>query len=82
MGRERKSHNITKKDRFLNRKNEKFDWDNDDLSEIQVVKNQPNLVHPDIIAEFPGIETEQMFSDDVAGSTNNQDTMPSLAARA
>ena len=28
---------------FLNRNGEKFDWDNDDLSKIKVVKNQPIL---------------------------------------
>ena len=35
---------------FLNRKGEKFDWDNDDLADLQAVDEQPKLVHPDIIS--------------------------------
>ena len=37
---------------FLNRKGEKFDWDNDDLSELEVVSKQPKLMDPGV-AEIP-----------------------------
>ena len=37
---------------FLNRNGEKFDWDNDDLSELEVVSEQPKLVDPGV-AEVP-----------------------------
>ena len=33
---------------FLNRNGEKFDWDNDNLDEIQVVDEEPKLVQPDL----------------------------------
>ena len=31
---------------FLNRNGEKFDWENDDISELEVVNEQPKLVQP------------------------------------
>ena len=37
---------------FLNRNGEKFDWENDDLSELEVVNEQPKLVDPGL-AEIP-----------------------------
>ena len=37
---------------FFNRNGEKFDWDNDDLSELEVVSEQPKLVDPGV-AEIP-----------------------------
>ena len=37
---------------FLNRAGKKFDWDNDDLSELEVVSEQPKLVDPGV-AEAP-----------------------------
>ena len=37
---------------FLNRKGEIFDWENDDLSELEVVNKQPKLVDPGV-AEIP-----------------------------
>ena len=36
----------------MNRTGEKFDWDNDDLSELEVVGEQPKLVDPGV-AEVP-----------------------------
>ena len=38
--------------RVFNRRGEKFDWDNDDLSELEVVSEQPKLVDPGV-AEAP-----------------------------
>ena len=35
---------------FLNRTGEKFDWDNDDLSKLEVVSEQPKLVDPGVAA--------------------------------
>ena len=37
---------------FWNRTGEKFDWDNDDLSELEVISEQPKLVDPGV-AEIP-----------------------------
>ena len=37
---------------FLNRNGEKFDWENDDLSELEVVSEQPKLVDSGV-AEIP-----------------------------
>lgn len=39
-------------------------------------------MHPDIIAEFPGIETEDMYNTDVVGLTVAQGAIPSFATRA
>ena len=41
---------------FLNRKCEKFDSDNNALSELVVVDEQLKLIHPYIIFEIPGVE--------------------------
>ena len=45
----------------MNRKGEQFDWNNDDLSELKTVDNQPKLVHKDIISEISSVETEDMY---------------------
>jgi len=37
---------------FLNRKGEKFDWDNDDLTDLEVVDEQPKLIDPGV-ADIP-----------------------------
>ena len=47
---------------FLIRKGNAFDWDNDDLLEFKAVEEQSKLIHPDIISEIPGVETEDMFN--------------------
>ena len=38
--------------KFLNRKGEKFDWDNDDLTDLEVVDEQPKLIDPGV-ADIP-----------------------------
>ena len=43
---------------FLNRKGEKFDWDNDKLTEIEMADKEKKLVQPNFIAGIPGIEVE------------------------
>ena len=42
-------------DKFLNRHGVKFDWDNDNLEEIELSKTDEKLVQPDFISEVPGI---------------------------
>ena len=37
---------------FLNRKGEKFDWDNDDLSDLEVTDEQPKMIDPGV-ADVP-----------------------------
>ena len=44
--------------KFLNRKGEKFDWDNDYLTEIEMADKEPKLFRPDFISEIPVIEVE------------------------
>ena len=41
--------------KFLNRHRVKFDWDNDDLEEIELSEQVEKLVQLDFIYEFPGI---------------------------
>ena len=47
--------------KFLNRKGKKFDWDNDNLTEIETADREPKLVQPNFIAEIPGIEVESDY---------------------
>jgi hypothetical protein len=42
---------------FLNRKQQQYGWDNDDL-EYDEGLIEPDIPHPDIPAEFPGIDLE------------------------
>ena len=44
---------------FLNRAGEKFDWDKDDLSDLEVVSEQPRLVDPGIAAPPLSPEPEE-----------------------
>ena len=37
-------------------------WDNNNLADLKAVNDQPKLIHPDIIAEIPGVETEDMYN--------------------
>ena len=47
--------------KFMNRKGEKFDWDNDNLTEINMAYKEQKLVQPDFIAEIPGIEVDRYY---------------------
>jgi hypothetical protein len=42
---------------FLNQKQQQYDWDNEDL-EYNEGLIEPDIAHPDIPAEFPGIDLE------------------------
>ena len=44
---------------FLNRKGETFDWDNDELSDLEVKTDPSEMIHPNIMAELPGIELQR-----------------------
>ena len=44
---------------FLNRKGKKFDWDNDELSDLGVKKDPIKMIHPDMPAELLGIKLER-----------------------
>ena len=41
---------------FLNRKGKKFNWENDELSDLEVNKDPIKMIQPDIPAEMPGIK--------------------------
>ena len=47
--------------KFLNQEGERFDWDNDDLTEIKMADKEPKLVQPNFISEIPGIEVESNY---------------------
>ena len=57
----RKSKKLVMRDsiQFLNRKGNYFDWDNDELSDLEVNKDPIKMIHPDIPAELPRINLEQ-----------------------
>ena len=46
---------------FLNRTQDKFDWENDDIPSGEVTGEEP--IYPNLIAEIPGIELETDFED-------------------
>ena len=48
---------------FLNRDKEKFDWENDDLAEIEVKTREEKLVQPKFIAEITGIPLESDYAE-------------------
>ena len=64
----------------MNRKGEKFDWDNDDLADLTAVNEQPKLVHPDIIAEIPGVETQDMYDNVIGPIPIGEEEKPSSYA--
>ena len=53
---------------FLNRHEKKFDWDNDNMDEIHVNEDEVELIHPDIVANIPGIELVSDF-EELGGAT-------------
>ena len=61
----------------MNRNGEKFDWENDDLSNLEVVNEQPKLVDPGV-AEIP-LAAEP--AKDLGGSQEAKEK-PSYARRA
>ena len=56
--------------KFLNRKGEKFDWENDDLTETEMADKEPRLVQPNFIAEITGIEVESDY-ETITGPKHN-----------
>ena len=48
---------------FLNRRKEKFDWDNDETEADDLVEDE--VIYPEIPAEFPGLLFDRGVSDDV-----------------
>ena len=58
--------------KFLNRKGEKFEWDNNNLTEINMADKEPNLVQPDFIAEIPGIEVKSNYEPIICPTPNTE----------
>ena len=54
--------------KFLNRHENNFDWDNDDMDGIHVNKDEVELIHPDIVANIPGIDLVS-DSEELGGAT-------------
>ena len=79
----RQSKEITAKNaiQFRNLHGGKFDWDNDDLSKLEVTTELPNMIHPDMVANIPGIELESDFPRPAIPTPDKQhDIMTQLAA--
>ena len=69
--------------KFLNRNGENFDWDNDDLGEIEVVVKEPKLIKPDFIAEIPGIDMDSDCDKTIGPKPDEeQDAKPSVSEHA
>ena len=67
--------------KFLNRNGEKFDWENDDLANLETDRTEEKLVHPDFVAEIPGIETEADYENIVGPQSASQGSKPTVAQR-
>ena len=48
---------------FLNRNKEKYNWDNEDLSDVVDLSEDNPTLHNDIPAELPGVDLETDSSD-------------------
>ena len=66
---------------FLNRNGEKFEWENDDLANLETDQTEEKLVHPYFIAEIPGIETEADYEDILGPQSASQGYKPTVAQR-
>ena len=68
---------------FLNRKGEKFDWNNDDLDDLEIKKDPSKLIHFDVLVEFPGMELQpnQNTPSRVTVRTEPDPTKQAAAAR-
>ena len=51
---------------FLNRHGHRLDWDNGDIDGIEVIREEPKKVIPDVLAEISGIELESDY-DNIIG---------------
>ena len=58
--------------KFLNRKGEKFDWDKNNLIEIEMADKEPKLVQPNFIAEIPGIEVKSDYDPIIGPKPNTE----------
>ena len=65
----------------MNRNSEKFDWENDDLANLETDRTEEKLVHPDFIAEIPGIETKANYEDIVGPQSTSQGYKTTVAER-
>ena len=63
MGKKNKAQITKDSIRFLNRMGEKFDWENDKVETLQVVRSEPEKVQRDHVvpAEIPGTEIEDDY---------------------
>ena len=61
MGRRSKEIIAKNAIQFWNCHGEKFDWDNDDMSKLEGTTELPKMIHPDMVANLPGIELESDF---------------------
>ena len=53
---------VVKEDiKFLNRHGHRFEWDNEYIDEIEVIREDPNKVLPDVLDEIPRIELESDY---------------------
>ena len=69
--------------KFLNRNGEKFDWDNDDLGEIEVVVKYPKLIQTDFITEIPGIDMDSDYEKIIGPKPDEeQDAKPLISEHA
>ena len=57
---------------------ETFDWENDDLANVETDWTDDKLVHQDFIGEIPGIETEAKYEDIVGPHLAAQGYTPTV----
>ena len=67
--------------KFMNRKGEKFDWDNDDLTEIEMANKEPKLIQSNFIAEIPCIEVKSDYEPIIGPKPNTEPEVKSSYAQ-
>ena len=72
MGQKGQEFHLKGQIKFLNRKGEKFDWDNDNLTETEIADKEEKLVQTNFIAEIPGIEVESNYEPIIGPKPNTE----------
>ena len=60
-GKKSKSPVIKEDIKFLNCHRHRFDWENDNIDRIEVIREEHKKVLPDVLAKIPGIELESDY---------------------
>ena len=81
MGKGTKAIKYGSKLEFLNRHQEKFDWENGELDDDGVLVQEEPIAHPGIPAEIPGVMLESDYEELDGGAAVQDEPAPTIAQR-